>query len=114
MSQQYRQNEGPQVTMPFDPTKPEARPVPITFFTDEDTARWLDDHDAGTGLGRSLIVHRIVKQARDASTPTDDDKLVRRAAVEADTSRSDFMAQASVERARAVLKRQRAGDRRSA
>lgn len=55
------------MTLPFDPTKPESRPVPITFLTDEETARWLEAQDAETELGKSLICHRIVKQAREAS-----------------------------------------------
>lgn len=55
------------MTLPFDTTKPEARPCPITFFTDEDTARWLSEQDTETELGKSLIVHRIVKQARESS-----------------------------------------------
>lgn len=41
---------------------------------------------------------------------SEDDKLVRRAAVELDTTRSEFMAQVSVQRAREVLKLQRTAD----
>jgi uncharacterized protein (DUF1778 family) len=44
----------------------------------------------------------------------EDEKMIRRAAVELDLTRSEFMAQASVERARLVLKRQRADDQRKA
>jgi hypothetical protein len=51
------------VTLPFDTTKPESRPEPITFFTDEETANRLNELKDSTGLDRSLIVHRIVKRA---------------------------------------------------
>lgn len=62
------------MTIPFDTTKPEVRPCPVTFFTDEDTFRWLSEQDSDTELGKSLIVHRIVKQAREASVQTDGEK----------------------------------------
>lgn len=62
------------MTIPFDVTKPEARPEKITFFTDEDTGLWLDEMAKGHDLERSLVVHRIVKQARESASPTDGDK----------------------------------------
>ena len=54
------------MTLPFDSTKPERRPIAVTFFTDEDTSAWLNGHDTETGLGLSLICHRIVKGAKEA------------------------------------------------
>ncbi|MGH7510894.1 MAG: hypothetical protein ACREMZ_15685 [Gemmatimonadales bacterium] len=51
------------MTLPFDATKPELRPVSITFFTDEETARRLEELKDTTGIDRSLIVHRILKKA---------------------------------------------------
>lgn len=51
------------MSLPFDPTPPQKRPVAVTFFTDERTASRLDELAEETNLDRSLIVHRIVKQA---------------------------------------------------
>jgi hypothetical protein len=53
------------VTLPFDTTQPEARSNPVTFYTDEETYRWLQDLVRDLELDRSLVVHRIVKAARE-------------------------------------------------
>jgi hypothetical protein len=62
------------VTIPFDITKPEIRRVPVTFNTDETTAEWLQKMMQETGLDRSLIVHRIVKEAKDSASLPEGDK----------------------------------------
>jgi hypothetical protein len=54
------------VTTPFDPSKPDTRPVPLTFTTDEVTLSWLDGMAEETTLSRSLIIHRILNQARES------------------------------------------------
>jgi hypothetical protein len=65
-------NHGRQpVTIPLDLSPTESRPVKVVFFTDEATGAWLEDF----GGDRSLIVHRIVKAAREvAVAPVGEDK----------------------------------------
>ena len=53
--------------IPFDTTPPTTRSFPVTFNTDEATAEWLEAMKQETGLDRSLILHRIVTQAREAT-----------------------------------------------
>lgn len=57
------------MSLPFDPTPVEVRRVPLTFYTDEDTAARVEELRTQTGLDRSLILHRIVQQALRASEP---------------------------------------------
>jgi hypothetical protein len=54
------------VPTPFDISKPDTRPVPLTFTTDEATLLWLDGMAQETTLSRSLIIHRILNQARES------------------------------------------------
>jgi hypothetical protein len=54
-------------TLPFDTTPVEERPESITFYTDVETARRLEELKEQTGLDRSLIVHRILKRALEAT-----------------------------------------------
>jgi hypothetical protein len=53
------------VTVPLDLSPPEPRPVKKVFFTDEGTAAWLDEMFAQRD--QSLIIHRIVKAAKEAA-----------------------------------------------
>lgn len=59
------------MTLPFDVTRPEQRSSPVTFYTDEVTFTWLNDLVRDLGIDRSLIVHRIVKQARESAALSD-------------------------------------------
>lgn len=58
----------------IDLSKPEARPVKIVFFTDEDTGSWLNGLADDNGLEVSLVVHRITKKAREGAAPTDGER----------------------------------------
>jgi hypothetical protein len=47
----------------------------VTFKTDDANGDWLDAMDEETKLGVSLIVHRIVTQAREsARVPSDGER----------------------------------------
>lgn len=66
--------------LPFDPSQPERRPNRVVFYTDVDTAKWLDDVATEHDLDQSLVLHRIVKQARDSASGTERRHIERRLA----------------------------------
>lgn len=55
----------------LDLSKPDSRPYKVTFFTDADTGRWLEElagENTPDNRGyRSLVCHRIMKAAREAN-----------------------------------------------
>lgn len=62
------------MTLPFDVTKPEQRSNPVTFYTDDETFAWVQALVSDHGLDRSLVVHRIVKQARESADQPDGER----------------------------------------
>jgi hypothetical protein len=52
------------MTVTIDLSKPELRPNVITFNTDDANIKWLTGMETETLLSRSLLMHRILTQAR--------------------------------------------------
>jgi hypothetical protein len=63
----YGPNKGLQVTLPFDTSKPEARPNRVVFWTDDETHQWLANQATEYDLDLSLLLHRIVKATRQST-----------------------------------------------
>ena len=64
------------MTLPFDTSKPLARPNKVVSFTDDETFAWLNNQAQEHDLELSLLCHRIFTAAK---TMADGGVLRRRA-----------------------------------
>lgn len=70
----YRDASNKPMSLPFNPTKPEKRPIRVVFWTDAVNSEWLEDMAANHELELSLVCHRIVEQARQSASPPEGER----------------------------------------